>query len=82
MTIREGARGLLPPPSSRASYSIYALKTCFALSKDIGCCGVTHPLDEEVRAFYRRFGFVDLPGDPHRAMIVRMKDLERSGFGA
>lgn len=60
----------------------YALKTCFALSKDIGCLGViTHPLDEEVRAFYRRFGFVDLPGDPRRAMIVRMLDLERSGFG-
>lgn len=62
---------------------IYALKTCFALSKDIGCFGViTHPLDEEVRSFYRRFGFVDLPGDPRRAMIVRMKDLEASGFGA
>lgn len=41
-----------------------------------------HPLDEEVRAFYHRFGFVDLPGDPHRAMIVRMTDLEQSGFGA
>lgn len=37
--------------------------------------------DEEVRAFYRRFGFVDLPGDPRRAMIVRMTDLELSGFG-
>lgn len=61
----------------------YALKTSFALSKDIGCFGViTHPLDEDVRDFYRRFGFVDLPGDPRRAMIVRMKDLERSGFDA
>lgn len=61
----------------------YALKTCFILSKDIGCFGViTHPLDEEVRAFYRRYGFVGLPGDPRRAMIVRMKDLEASGFGA
>lgn len=61
----------------------YALKTCFALSQDIGCFGViAHPLDEAVRAFCRRFGFVDLPGDPRRAMIVRMKDLEASGFGA
>lgn len=64
-------------------FLFYALKTCFALSKDIGCFGViTHPLDEEVRTFYHRFGFVDLPGDPHRAMIVRMTDLEQSGFGA
>lgn len=62
---------------------LHALKTCFALSKDIGCLGViTHPLDEEARAFYRRFGFEDLPGDPRRAMIVRMTDLEASGFGA
>lgn len=61
----------------------YALKTCFSLSKDIGCFGViTHPLDDEVRAFWRRFGFVDLPGDPRRAMIVRMRDIEASGFGA
>lgn len=60
----------------------YALKTCFALSKAIGCFGViTHPLDEDVRGFYRRYGFVDLPGDPRRAMIVRMADLELSGFG-
>jgi len=64
-------------------FLFYALKTCFALSKDIGCFGViTHPLDDEVRAFYRRFGFVDLPGDSRRAMIVRVADLELSGFGA
>lgn len=61
----------------------YALKTCLALSQDIVCFGViTHPLDDEVRAFYRRFGFVDLPGDPRRAMIVRMKDFEASEFNA
>lgn len=59
----------------------YALKTCLSLSKEIGCFGViTHPLDDEVRAFYARFGFVDLPGDPRRAMIVRIADLEASGF--
>lgn len=60
----------------------YALKTCVTLSKEVGCFGVlTHPLDEEVRAVYRRFGFEELPGDPRRAMIVRIRDLERSGFG-
>jgi GNAT superfamily N-acetyltransferase len=59
----------------------YALKTCLALSREIRCFGViTHPLDDEVRAFYGKFGFVDLPGDPRRAMIVRIADLEASGF--
>lgn len=38
---------------------IYALKTYVALSKDIGCFAVlTHPLDDDVRAFCRRFGSV------------------------
>ena len=60
----------------------YALATSVALSKSVGCFGVvTHPLDDAVRAFYARFGFVDLPGDPRRAMIVRIVDLESSGFG-
>ncbi len=59
----------------------YALKTCLALSREIGCFGIiTHPLDDAIRAFYGRFGFVDLPGDPRRAMIVRIADLEASGF--
>jgi len=33
-----------------------------------------------VRHFYRRFGFETLPGDPDRAMMVRIIDLERNGF--
>jgi hypothetical protein len=33
-----------------------------------------------MRAFYGRWGFQDLSFDPHRAMIVRMVDLERSGI--
>jgi hypothetical protein len=41
---------------------------------------VTHPVDEQVRAFYARWGFGDLPFDPRRAMIVRMVDLEECGF--
>lgn len=59
----------------------FALMTALRFSKDIGCFGVlTHPLDDGLRAFYRRFGFEDLPFDPQRGMIVRMIDLERSGF--
>lgn len=60
---------------------LYVLKTCVALSKDIGCFAVlTHPLDDDVRAFYRRFGFEDLPGDPRRSMAVRIKDLLHNGW--
>ena len=59
----------------------FALTRSVRFSKDIGCFGVlTHPLDDLVRKFYRRFGFLDLPRDPNRAMIVRVADLERSGF--
>jgi predicted N-acetyltransferase YhbS len=59
----------------------FALKTSIRFSKDIGCFAVlTHPLDDELRVFYQRFGFEDLPYDPGRAMIVRIADLERSGF--
>lgn len=59
----------------------YALKTALLLSKSIGSVGViTHPLDDDIRAFYERWGFVDLPGDSKRAMIVRMVDLEKNGF--
>ena len=41
---------------------------------------MTHPLDERVRDFYRRFGFEDLPFDPGWSMIVGVADLERYGF--
>jgi predicted N-acetyltransferase YhbS len=59
----------------------FALKTAVRASRDIGCFGVlTHPLDEDVRTFYSAFGFEDLPFDPRRSMIVRIADLERSGF--
>jgi len=59
----------------------FALTTCVRFSKAVGCFGVsTHPLDDGLRVFYRRFGFEDLPFDPSRAMIVRIVDLERNGF--
>ncbi|GGA77104.1 GCN5 family acetyltransferase [Brucella endophytica] len=59
----------------------YALTASVHIAKSIGCVGVlTHPLDDEVRSFYRRFGFEDLPYDPRRSMIVRIKDLRQNGF--
>jgi GNAT superfamily N-acetyltransferase len=59
----------------------FALTTALRLSKEVGCFSVlTHPLDDGLRQFYQRFGFEDHPGDPHRGMVVRMIDLERSGF--
>lgn len=65
------------------SLLFYALTTSVRVSRQIGSFGVlTHPLDEETRGFYRRFGFEDLPCDPRRSMIVRIKDLEHNGFGA
>jgi GNAT superfamily N-acetyltransferase len=64
------------------SLLFFALATALRASRDIGSFGViTHPLDEQVRAFYARWGFEDLPFDPQRAMIVRMVDLQKSGLG-
>ena len=61
----------------------YALQTAVRGADLIGSMGViTHPLDDELRRFYARWGFEDLPYDPRRAMIVRMKDLRQNGFGA
>ncbi len=59
----------------------FALTTAVRFWRHIGCFGVlTHPLDDGVRAFYRRFGFEDLAGDPGHGMIVRIVDLRRNGF--
>lgn len=63
------------------SLLFFALNTSVRISREIGCFGIlTHPLDQSVRGFYRRFGFEDLPYDPRRSMIVRVKDLEHNGF--
>ena len=63
------------------SLLLFALKTAVKVSREIGSFGViTHPVDDTARAFYRRWGFADLPFDPQRAMIVRIVDLERSGI--
>jgi GNAT superfamily N-acetyltransferase len=63
------------------SLLFFALATALRASHDVGSFGViTHPIDDQVRAFYARWGFEELPFDPRRAMIVRMADLEKSGF--
>lgn len=63
------------------SLMLFALTTAVRFSEEIGCLGVlTHPLDDQIRAFYRRFGFETLPFDPRHSMIVRIVDLKRSGF--
>ena len=64
------------------SLLLFALRTALEASVLIGSTGlITHPLDDSIRAFYKRWGFQDLPFDPRRAMIVRMADV-RASFGA
>lgn len=64
------------------SLMFFALTTSVRFSNDIGCfCVLTHPLDDGVRAFYRSFGFEDLPFDPSRSMAVRIADLKYNGIG-
>ena len=63
------------------SLMLFALRTAVAASAEIGCCLVlTHPLDDGVRAFYRHFGFEEMPHDPLRSMAVRILDLRKAGF--
>lgn len=64
------------------SLLFFALETVVRFADQIGCfCLLTHPLDDEVRAFCRSFGFEDLPYDPQRSMTIRMIDLRKNGFG-
>jgi hypothetical protein len=52
-----------------------------AAARHVGSYAViTHPLDDQLRAFYARFHFRDLPADPKRAMFVRMAELGNGGF--
>lgn len=63
------------------SLMYFALTTAARYSREIGCfCVITHPVDDAVRAFYRSFGFADLPFDPRRSMAVRIVDLLANGF--
>jgi GNAT superfamily N-acetyltransferase len=64
------------------SLLLFALRTALRASRKMGSFGViTHPIDDQVRAFHARWGFQTLPFDPRHAMVVRMADLERSGIG-
>jgi predicted N-acetyltransferase YhbS len=64
------------------SLLLFALKTGLNAAGMIGSVGViTHPLDDNVRQLYSRWGFQELPFDPRRAMIVRMVDLSEC-FGS
>ncbi len=59
----------------------FALTAALRASREVGSFGViTHPIDEQAREFYRRWGFEDVPFDPRLSMIARMVDLEKSGF--
>ena len=59
----------------------FALKTAFNMSKHVGTLGVmTHPLNENARQFYLRYGFEEIPGDQRGALLLRIKDIEASGF--
>jgi predicted N-acetyltransferase YhbS len=61
----------------------FALRSALAAVGHVDSYAViTHPLDEQVRAFYARFQFQDLPGDPKRAMFVRMSELIAAGFAS
>jgi len=65
------------------SLLLFALTAALRASREVGSFGVlTHPIDGQVRQFYRRWGFEDVPFDPKRSMIVRMVDLEKSGLVA
>lgn len=64
-----------------ASLLAFALHAAMHAADAVGSMGVlTHPLDDDLRGFYARWGFRDLPFDPRRSMFVRMVDLRQS-FG-
>ena len=66
-----------------ASLLPFALKTALRAAANVGSIGgITHPLDDDVRGFFARWGFQDLPLDPRRAMMVRMVDVEAIFAGA
>jgi GNAT superfamily N-acetyltransferase len=63
-----------------SSLLLFALSTALRASREVGSFGVlTLPIDQEVRQFYRRWGFENVPFDPKGAMIVRMIDIEKYG---
>jgi GNAT superfamily N-acetyltransferase len=64
------------------SLMLFALKTALRAADSVGSMGViTHPLDDDVRRFYAKWGFGDLSFDPRHAMLVRMVDVRKSFAG-
>jgi predicted N-acetyltransferase YhbS len=64
------------------SLLLFALKSALHAAELVASMGViTHPLDDGTRTFYARWGFLDLPFDPRRAMMLRMDDVRKS-FGS
>lgn len=56
---------------------VSSFKHAIAVSRTVGSFALlTHPLDDNARAFYEHWGFASLLGDPKGAMFVRIKDLE------
>ena len=61
-----------------ASLLIFALQSAWRAAEVIGSAGVvTHPIDDQVRGFYAKWSFVELPHDPDRALMARMSDIRR-----
>ena len=57
----------------------YAFRTAIEANIQLGAsCLITHPLNENARVFYKRWGFRDCPGDPRQSMAIRIKDLQKS----
>ena len=64
-----------------ASLMFFVFSTVARAASEIGCYALTtHPLDDALRDYYRKFGFDDLPFDPGRAMFARIVDMRQNGF--
>ena len=60
-----------------ASLLLFAFNTVIEVSKQIGCSVlITHPIDDGVREFYKKYGFIDTPFDPDKSMIIKISDLQ------
>lgn len=65
------------------SLLFFAYKTALQIADKTGCyCLITHPVDDNARAFYKHWGFVETPFDLDESMMIRIADLRESGFGA
>ena len=54
----------------------YAFRTAIAVSEKVGVIGiVTHPINDNARQFYQRYGFSRRLNTANGALFVRIKDL-------